>query len=93
MFEEIKNRIAYLTQTKKEIQDLYLLSNDEIEQTGLSERNMQISMELSFLNKLLQYDVSGRSELLFCSECGGAMYWNKLYEKTQCINCGGDLAK
>lgn len=68
MFEEIKNRIAHLTQTKKEIQDLYLLSNNEIEQTGLSERNMQISMELSFLNKLLQYDVSGRSEQL-CIKC------------------------
>lgn len=57
MFEEIKNRIAHLTQTKKDIESLYLLSEDEVEQTGLAERNMQISMELSFLNTLLQYDV------------------------------------
>jgi hypothetical protein len=64
MFEEIRNRIAYLTQTKTDIMELYRLSNDEVEQVGLSERNMQISMELSFLNKLLQYDVSGRSEQL-----------------------------
>jgi len=45
------------------------------------------------LSKLHQTTVSGRSEQLFCSECGGAMYWNNLYEKTECINCGGDLAK
>jgi hypothetical protein len=58
MFEEIKNRVEYLTQIKKDIMDLYALTEDEVVQTGLSERNMQISMELSFLNKLLQYDVN-----------------------------------
>jgi hypothetical protein len=36
--------------------ELYRLSNNEVEQVSLSERNMQISMELSFLNKLLKYN-------------------------------------
>lgn len=27
-----------------------------------------------------------------CSECGGKMVWNGLYEKTECESCGCDLA-
>jgi len=79
MFEEIRNRITYLNDTKASIQELYLATEDEAEQMALSERNMQISMELKFLNKLLQYDVSGSCEWCknekenrngLCKECG-----------------------
>jgi rRNA maturation endonuclease Nob1 len=57
MKEKITDRIEYLTETKKELMEFYLETTDEIVKQSIADKNMQISMEISFLNELLQYDV------------------------------------
>jgi hypothetical protein len=57
----INKRIAELTAEKEETLKEYVKASDR-ERDALAERNMRISMELSFLKKLLKIKNADRSD-------------------------------
>lgn len=52
VFEKVENRFKELSELKQDLNALYLVSKNENDRAIIAERNMQVSMEMSFLKDL-----------------------------------------